>query len=109
MNASCRSAGRAVCGLAPGIRINNNPGRYCHYCGTRILKDKAREITGLRKIRIEDGNHLVWPVQGYTAKDPLAWKMAVTGRRLKRTFPNVAIFVALLSWVLAPFGRVFSP
>lgn len=98
-----------LCGLAPRIRINNNLGRYCLYYGTRIPEDEAREITGLRKICIEDGNHFVWPVQGYTAKDLLAWKMTMTDWRLKRTFLKVAIFVALLSLALTPFGVVFSP
>ena len=99
----------AACGLAPKIRLNNNLGQYCLYYGTRIPKDEAREMSSLRKHCKEDGNHFVWPVQGYSAKDLLAWKMTMADWRLKRMFLKVAIIVALASLALAPFGMVFSP
>ena len=99
----------SACGLAPRIRLNNHLGRYCLYFGTRIPEDEARDLGGLRKFCIEDGNHFVWPVHGYSAKELLAWRMTMADWRLKRTFLKVAIVVALASLALAPFGLVFSP
>lgn len=99
----------AACGLAPRIRLNRNLGRYCLYYGVRIPSDETREMTVLRRHCMRDGNHFVWPVEGYTAKELLAWKMTHADWHLKRTAIKVVIIVTLASMALAPFGVMFSP